>query len=394
MIEVGLLGPVEIRVDERRCTLGGRKERAVLSLLAIRAGRVVQLDWLADQLWNGRPPRSAVNTMQSYLSRLRARLGPQYKEVVGREGEGYVLRDSARVDATDFTVACERAGAALASGAFDGALAHGRLALGLWRGVPFLGIDDIEAIDRERRRLLELRADAVLDSAEAAVILGGALDSGLLVDLDELGALYPWRERIWYVKSRVLYRLDRYSEAVACVASAISALRQQKGLEPPGLLVDLEQRLLRHDHSLRPPHGEPLRHGEEHPPERLDGGWRSHSDGPPIAVMLAGEPVTGTTEIAAEFARRLAESGGRALHEIRNIAEVELGETRARANNETPGGGYTRTNPSPKMLIWLARDSAGCSCSAAHDRNCAVGDTGKAICNGAADTSILLVIIL
>jgi DNA-binding SARP family transcriptional activator len=257
MIEVGLLGPVEIRVDDQSRALGGRKERAVLALLATRVGRVVQLDWLVDQLWNGRPPRSAVNTVQSYLSRLRARLGPHGKEVMGREREGYILRDAARVDTSEFTVACERAGSALASGDFEDALAHGRLALGLWRGLPFLGIDDIEAIDGERRQLLGLRADVVLDMAEAAASLGGALDPGVLAELDDLAEHHPWRERIWYVKSLVLYRLDRYSEAVACVASAISALRQHKGLEPPALLVDLDQRLLRHDHSLLPPHGGP-----------------------------------------------------------------------------------------------------------------------------------------
>lgn len=320
MIEVGLLGQVEIRVDERRCPLGGRKERAVLGLLAIRAGRVVQLDWLVDQLWNGRPPRSAANTVQSYLSRLRARFGQQNREVMGREGEGYILHDSARVDATEFSVACARAGAALANGEFDAALAHSRLALGLWRGLPFLGIDDIEAIDGERRRLLELRAGAVLDAAEAAATVSGALDSGLLAELDELGALYPWRERIWYVKSLVLYRLDRYSEAVACVASAIAALRQQKGLDPPALLVDLESRLLRHDHSLLQAHPHP------HP----------HANDPPIAVMVAGEPFVGTSGIAAELTRQLAESGGRALHEVRNIVEAERGKAGCSCAESSP----------------------------------------------------------
>lgn len=301
-----MLGPVEIRVDGQRCALGGRKERAVLALLAARAGGVVRLDWLVDQLWNGRPPRSAVNTVQTYLSRLRARLGPQGKEVLGREREGYILRESARVDASEFTAACERAGSALAGGDLADALAHGRLALGLWRGHPFLGIDDIDAIDGGRRQLLDLRADVVLDVAEAAAGLGGALDPAVLTELDELAGLHPWRERIWYVKGLVLYRLGRYADAVTCVASAMSALRQHKGLEPPALLVDLEQRLLRHDHSLLPARGGP----------------RASSDGPPITVMLGGGAVTGATGTAADLARRLAESGARTLHELRQIASA------------------------------------------------------------------------
>jgi hypothetical protein len=44
-MEVRLLGPVELAVDEDRLDVGGPRAQAVLALLAVRAGEVVTADW-------------------------------------------------------------------------------------------------------------------------------------------------------------------------------------------------------------------------------------------------------------------------------------------------------------------------------------------------------------
>jgi DNA-binding SARP family transcriptional activator len=55
--------------------LGGIKPRQILEMLAIALGSPVSKDRLADQLWNGEPPRSYIATLESYVSLLRRRLG-------------------------------------------------------------------------------------------------------------------------------------------------------------------------------------------------------------------------------------------------------------------------------------------------------------------------------
>ena len=51
-----LLGPVEARLDGRTLQLGPPKQRAVLAMLALRPGRTVSVDRLAEGLWGELPP--------------------------------------------------------------------------------------------------------------------------------------------------------------------------------------------------------------------------------------------------------------------------------------------------------------------------------------------------
>ena len=46
-----VLGPLEVEDDEGPINLGPPKQRAVLALLLIEAGRVVSVDTLIDRLW-------------------------------------------------------------------------------------------------------------------------------------------------------------------------------------------------------------------------------------------------------------------------------------------------------------------------------------------------------
>ena len=56
--EVRLLGPVQAVRVGREIPLGGPRQRAVLALLLVDAGRVVPAGRLIEELWRGRaPPR-------------------------------------------------------------------------------------------------------------------------------------------------------------------------------------------------------------------------------------------------------------------------------------------------------------------------------------------------
>src|SRR5215218_7198366 len=67
-----LLGPLELWANGRAASLGGSKQRALLALLALRAGEVVARDRLIEALWGEAPPEGAAHRLDVQVSRLRA----------------------------------------------------------------------------------------------------------------------------------------------------------------------------------------------------------------------------------------------------------------------------------------------------------------------------------
>ena len=68
--------------------LGGRKQRALLALLLLRANEAVSTERLVDELWGEHPPRTATTSLQNAVSQLRKLLGP---DVLMTRPPGYVL---------------------------------------------------------------------------------------------------------------------------------------------------------------------------------------------------------------------------------------------------------------------------------------------------------------
>src|SRR4029450_6804676 len=56
---VRLVGPLELRIDEKWVDLRRPKQRALLALLALRAAEVVSTDRLVDELWGEARPKYA-----------------------------------------------------------------------------------------------------------------------------------------------------------------------------------------------------------------------------------------------------------------------------------------------------------------------------------------------
>ena len=74
-MDYSLLGPIEVRIDGRTVSVGRGKQRALLAVLALNAGRVVPAERLIDELWGDEPPATATTALQVYISRLRKTLG-------------------------------------------------------------------------------------------------------------------------------------------------------------------------------------------------------------------------------------------------------------------------------------------------------------------------------
>ena len=72
--EFGVLGAVEARIGGRAVDLGHARQRYVLGVLLIEAGRPVPADQLIDRVWGEGTPQRVAGTLYSYLSRLRSAL--------------------------------------------------------------------------------------------------------------------------------------------------------------------------------------------------------------------------------------------------------------------------------------------------------------------------------
>ena len=168
MLEFRILGPLEVMTDAGPVRLGGPRQRATLAILVLNANRVVSVDRLADDLYAGAAPVTAVTQVQRQISALRKVLGSA--SAIETRPPGYVLHashdqlDLARFErfAGEATVALERDDAKAAADLL-------RSALKLWRGPPLADLayepfaaTSIDRLEEIRLAALETRIDADL----------------------------------------------------------------------------------------------------------------------------------------------------------------------------------------------------------------------------------------
>jgi DNA-binding SARP family transcriptional activator len=232
-VEVRLLGPLELHVSGRLVELRRPKQRALLALLALRAGQVVSVDRLVEDLWGETPPKAAVGSLQNVVSELRKVLGP---EVLVTRAPGYALDvDPTLVDAHRF----ERL-------ARDPATL--REALELWRGPALADLAFEPFAEPEIARLEELRAAARENLFDAELALGH--HARLVAELEAFVSEHPLRERPRGQLMVALYRSGRQADALEAYRSARETLVEQLGIDPSPELQRLEQAILRHDPEL------------------------------------------------------------------------------------------------------------------------------------------------
>ena len=233
-IDLRLLGPIEARLAERPIALGAPKQRAVLAMLGLQAGRTVSADRLAEGLWGEQPPASAPKMVQLYVSQLRRLLDGDGAQIVTR-GRGYELRlaDGA-VDAVEF----------------ERLLEHGRAreALALWHGEPLADVADEPFAAPEIRRLDELRVRAA-EQAIDADLQSGRHDE-VIGELEALIDEHPLRERLHALRMLALYRAGRQADALNAYREARSVLVDQVGVEPGAELRRLQEAILAQDPAL------------------------------------------------------------------------------------------------------------------------------------------------
>lgn len=69
-MQIAVLGRLEVRSGHDVVEIGPRKQRALLAALALRAGRTVPLDELADLMWGDAAPTAADASLHGYVAAL------------------------------------------------------------------------------------------------------------------------------------------------------------------------------------------------------------------------------------------------------------------------------------------------------------------------------------
>ena len=242
-----ILGPLEVMHEGRALPVAGARQRELLALLLLEAGRVVSSDRLMDELWGARQPAAGATALRVRVSQLRKALRAG-GEVLATRAPGYALLVAARgLDLWRFERGLTEGERAAGDdpGAPVDALAS---ALGEWRGAPLSDVAYAPFAQAAIVRLEELRASALELRIEAELALGR--HAHLIGELQGLVGEHPLRERLWAQLMTALYRDGRQAEALAAYRAARERLIDEIGIEPGPELRALEARILAQDPAL------------------------------------------------------------------------------------------------------------------------------------------------
>ncbi|MFG3257422.1 BTAD domain-containing putative transcriptional regulator [Streptomyces sp. NPDC048172] len=254
-MQISVLGPLQLVEQGVPVKVPGEKLRAIVASLSLTPGTPVLAGDLLDELWGERPPRTAENSLQSHIARLRRVLAeqtgkPATRDLVRTTHSGYLLAVAPEdVDAFRFTQAVERAGSCLAGDpersieTLTGAFAE-------WRGPALLDAGGGMICRMAYVRLEETRLIARELLVEARLKLGQ--HQRTVPELEQLLTRHPLRERFCEQLMTALYRSGRQADAINTYHRVRRHLSAELGIEPgPGMRNTLKEVLLQKETLLR-----------------------------------------------------------------------------------------------------------------------------------------------
>jgi predicted ATPase/DNA-binding SARP family transcriptional activator len=241
LVEVRLLGSVELVEGDQVVRITAAKQRALLALLSLQAGTVVPLETIVGRLWEEPPPPSAVHAVGVYVSELRRRLPA--RDLLRSRKPGYVIDvPTEAVDALRFERLYRSALERVHNGELAAAVTELRDALALWAG-PALADAREGSLRMDAERLDETRLVAYEVYLDAELRLGRL--NTVLVDAERLLAEHPLRPHL--VRTVMLARASagRHADALAAYHEHRWRLDAELGLAPDATLRELETAILR-----------------------------------------------------------------------------------------------------------------------------------------------------
>ncbi|MFF8844582.1 BTAD domain-containing putative transcriptional regulator [Streptomyces sp. NPDC015127] len=258
-MEFRLLGPMAV-IDPHVSAPTAPKPRKVLALLLLHVNRPVPTSLLIEELWEDRPPASAVRTLQTYIFQLRrhfaalddcAGQGPGH---CGRErrfivtgASSYLLQaDERDLDVKEFQRLSRLGHTALRDGRPDRAAELLGQALKLWHGPALADVSPGRPLQMHAVQLEEDR-HAALERRIEADLLAGRPYHELVGELSSLLVEDPLNEGVCHRLMSVLCLAGRRSEAITAYHRLRSRLVEEFGMDPCGELRELYERVLRDD---------------------------------------------------------------------------------------------------------------------------------------------------
>lgn len=251
-MQVHVLGELTARIDGRSVTPSAAKPRQILALLALRAGSVVPVSTLVDELWQERPPASARTTLQTYILQLRRLIEAalpdessraRAKQILVTRFDGYLLDICpSHVDVQRYDSMVRSGNRAMEAGQYNSASRLLTSALATWRGPALADVPTGSALGIEAVRLEQDRLSALVNRIGADLRLGR--HSALIGELSELTARHPLHEGLWSHYVLALHRCGRQRDALDAYASLRSRLVDELGIEPSPALRSLQLAVL------------------------------------------------------------------------------------------------------------------------------------------------------
>ncbi len=320
-VRVELLGPVQVLVDGSPRTPAGKRERALVAMLALSAGESVDAETVAAALWGALVPPDRDGALTALVERVRAEsTGPALE--IGPQGLRLGI-EAGDVDAVEFGRLIAEAG----DQEPEVALGTLQRALALWRGPALSGVEDVPFAREVAERLVEQRLAAVEDRFELALSLGRHAET--VDELREAVREHPTRERLWGQLMTALHRDHRSEEALEVYADARASLASELGIEPGEALQRLEAAILREDPARDPDFAnQPVPRAVAQLPvprtptfgrdELVDRLARTLEDPDSRLVTLTGLGGSGKTRVAIVAAARVRDTSEREVyfHEV------------------------------------------------------------------------------
>ena len=246
MVQLRLLGPVELELRGHIEELGPPQRRAVVAALAVDAGRPVPVEVLTERIWGAAPPSGARRALYAHIARIRRvceRTGDTGEEPLRllRRSGGYQLEAGQdQVDLHRFRRLDELARRPGQPAGTQVSLL--REALALWRGEPLTGLDGPWA-ERVRQAWHRRRVDAALLLAEVELREGDP--AAVVQPLTELQGEYPLAEPLAEVLMRALHAVGDSAGALRCFAEIRQRLAEELGADPGERLGGTHAAILR-----------------------------------------------------------------------------------------------------------------------------------------------------
>ncbi len=319
-----VLGPFLIEDRDEPLRLGGRLQQAVLASLLANPGKTASVDAIGLEVWPDQLSEDVRDSLYVYVSQLRKAIGSD--RIVRAEG-GYRFApgEDDIIEAVSFEDLCQSAGRLIDSDP-RAAVDLFAEALAKWRGRAYEGFEDIPSLALEAQRLEGIRLEALESQVETKLAIA---EDPNVADLGRLCEDHPYRERLWGLLARSLYRAGRQADAIRALSRLRSVLGDELGIEPAPETIRLEEQILLHDPALEV--------GASPPPTNLPTPVSSFTGRVNESRLLSetilenrlvtvlGPGGTGKTRLAIEVARRVLGSFGDGvwLVDLAQVSEAE-----------------------------------------------------------------------